>query len=212
MINLIARTKARLAELELEDTPKNRREWSLWAGQLAVYEWHLENGVNPFLDTDDPENPTAFLGGGPPDEEQPPPWQLVEKKIEPATTLAVNVKRFLQRKEAQAKRGERSIGHFESLRVGLEGFVEYAGSNRPIEGVNTALLSRFRDELESLVDQGKMRPHSARNRLQAVKQFVRWAWQEDSVTYHVYSNPEIFPSICRNNRFGHFLMKRLNRC
>lgn len=182
---LIARTKARLAELQLDDTPKNRSQWLFCAGQLATYQYQLDNGVNPFLETDDLANPPESLpgwGGGDKPESPAPPWEIVGQVIEPSETLQENVKRFLQRKESQVKRGERSAGRVEVLRVGLESFVASCGGDRfPISSLTTPVLSRFRDELERLIDEDKLRPHSARDRLQAVKQFVRWAWEGELI-------------------------------
>ena len=184
LTNLIVRTKGRLAELQLEDTPENRKAWIHYNHQLGVYEDWLKNGVNPFLDGDDIDNPPDYIGGGIEDGDAPnvpPPWAAASVSIPPIETLGGNVQRFLDRKAAQAKRGERSVGRVDVLRVGLESFVAMVGADRPMEAVTTAALSRFRDELESLIDAGKLRPHSARDRLQAVKQFVRWAWEEELV-------------------------------
>lgn len=179
---LIAKAKARLAEYQKDDTQENRELWSLWAGQIVNYQQLLDDGLNPFLESDDPNDPVEFFGGYAWDSnEAPPPWKNAEQLVEPAETLQENVKRFLQRKEAQAKRGERSAGRVEVLRVGLESFVECVGGNQPMTAVTTAALSRFRDELERLIDEDKLRPHSARDRLQAVKQFVRWAWEQELI-------------------------------
>lgn len=182
LLTLIARTKAQLAELQSEDTPKNRREWSFREGQLRTYQHLFDNGVDPFLDTDDLANPPESLPGWGGDEEaEPPPWEIAGQAAEPGKTLQENVKRFLQRKESQAKRGERSVGRVDVLRVGLESLIKSCGNDQPISVLTTAVLSRFRDELERLVDDGKLRPLSARDRLQAVKQFVRWAWEEELI-------------------------------
>lgn len=178
---LIDRTKARLAEIQQEDSLESRERWSLWAGQLAVYEEMLRNGVDVLADGDDPENPIPFLGGGPDLMDDPPPWEQSQVVSVSEESIAANVKRFLSRKEAQASRGERSSGRVEVLRVGLTAFVEHVGGGRSIMNLTTAVLSRYRDGLERLVDEGRLRPHSARDRLQAVKQFARWAWEEELI-------------------------------
>lgn len=186
LLKRIALEKSRMVELQLEDTPQNRRDWIRAAARLDHYQWDFDNGVDPLLGGYDVDNQPEYIGSGNRTarselDDPSPPWELAEQAIEPAETIAGNVQRFLQRKEAQAKRGERSIGRFESLRVGLESFVRSVGGDRPIAAAKTASLSRFRDELERLVDEGTLRPHTARDRLQAVKQFCRWAWAEELI-------------------------------
>ncbi len=185
---LIERMKSQLAELAKDDTPQNRALWLSHRQLLITYEQWIARGTPVIGPNDDPENPPDFV-----------PWQLYEEDPDPAVydpppwavpgppkstdpnTVAACVKRFLGRKAAQAQRGERSSGRVEVLRVGLESFSKQVGGDEHISAVTSPALSQFRDGLEALIAAEKLRPHSARDRLQAVKQFVRFLWEEELI-------------------------------
>lgn len=183
---LISRAQDQMAVLAREDTPANRERWRTLAGQVSMYREWLDFGQSP-IDGLDPENPQDFWSLGPHDEHltqeeyerlQPPPWEKNPQTIEPELTLEGNVKRFLQRKESQAAKGQRSHGHYDQLRVGLTAFVAFHGAKRSIVSISEGVLTAYRDHVETLVDRNEIRPHTGRHRLAAVKQFLRWAYRQ----------------------------------
>lgn len=180
----IDRASVKLLELQEEDTADNREAWSFWFGQLRNYQLMLEWGVAFFGDDEapvDPKNlPDVIVSTN---EDGPPPWDSHEVDTDAANpkTVAGNVKRFLARKQQQAERGERSHGRYDVLRCCLEDFAEAVGSQMLIGNLNGSTLVNYRDKLQKRVDRGECSPHYARDHVQAVKQFVRWAWEQELV-------------------------------
>lgn len=176
---LIERTKARLTELAADDTPENRVRWSHQRQLLLTLDDWLRNGVNPFDNTDDMDNPPdKFLPWGSADYDEPAPWwspPVVASSQE--NSIGGCVQRYLAEAETNANRQKLSKGRVEVLRVGLASFRKHVGESRPAASLTSGDLDSFRKALEQKIDAGELRPHSARDRLQAVKQFVRWAWE-----------------------------------
>jgi len=182
--SLIERVTERLEGLRQEDTPENRLQWSSWFAQLRTYHTMIELGVPYFMEGEDPNQDPSNLPlvlGGLPEELPDAPWEANEVDPNPDRPMTVegNVKRFLKRKQQQAERGERSHGRYESLRCCLEDFKRHVGGSKPIASIGGPVLSRYRDKLESRVTKGKLSSYSARDRIQAVKQFIRWAWEQE---------------------------------
>lgn len=184
---MIRRTAARMSELENEDTPRNRRVWSELFAQLSTYRYLIQEGV-PFGFADDEErnaDPSTLitvLGGGQALDEPPPPppWEKAKRpESDEAKTISRNVERFMRRKRQQVERGQLSHGRFDALRCALEAFAGHVGGPKEITAIDSPTLSAYRDHLEKQIDLDRLRPHSARDRLAAVKQFVRWAWGEE---------------------------------
>ncbi len=187
--SLIKKVAAMLSEIEGEDTPENRQAWSTWYAQLSTYQYLLKEGLPyPFMSDAEWENPESvplMIGGGQMIEAHsdapPPPWEEVDSKpeVEPSKTLQGNVDRFLAYKRQQVERGQLSAGRFDSIRVGLELFVSHCKAGCSIESVNTPVMSSYKDKLEGMVDDNKLRPHTAKDRLQSAKQFIKWAWEQE---------------------------------
>lgn len=186
LLERIDNVRQRMIELQNNDTVENRQLWTLKAAELANYQSFLDNGINPFgsgeVTTEVPRGLT-FEAGSELDE-FPPPW-ATSNPVEAARTLGENVKRFMDRQERQVSRGKLSPGRFDALRLALECFVAFVGEKQPIETVNGSTLSRYRDEVESLVDKpkdkGGISAYTGRDRLAIVAQFTRWAWQEELI-------------------------------
>ena len=119
-------------------------------------------------------------GGNAPDADETvtPPWELPEyrKEVSKVKTVREAVDDFLGRKEAQALNGERSAGRYGSLRRCLEDFVEWYGGRKPVEEINSKTLLDWHTHLLKQIAKGMTRAY-ARDHMQAVKQFIRNAWE-----------------------------------
>jgi integrase len=183
--SMIQRVAKMLAEFSAVDTPENRARWRHWHAQMCTYQYLLNEGI-PYCFTDEelslnPAELPLMLGGGQildvPD--PPPPWDQVKVEVDTGKSLQGNIDRFLHRKRQQVERGQLSHGRYDSLRISLENFSQHVGGTTPIASINGRELRSFHDGLEKAIDQKKLNPFSARDRLAAVKQFIRWAWGEE---------------------------------
>ena len=210
---LIDRATHDLFELQDEGKYENREKWLMRRQQLAEYEYELacrKRGEHPMpndlgtgpREFPDPHNPKDWKpaidwGIGTqlynPDDENPP-WYYEIPIEAPEGTLRQGIDLFLKSKSSQVDRGERSASRYDSIRIGVELFATQAGEHRPITLINTAVLNRFKDHLESLIEKGELSGYSGRDRLQAVKQFVRWAYEQELI--------ETLPRVIQSREFA----------
>ncbi len=187
----------KMAQLEQEDRESNRKEWLYWRGALQTIQEAIQRGEPYFYDQcqaeeTDLSNPKEVPIVVPEREpvgiglkkSEPPPWESmgrIPEEHEPEATIGGNIRRFLERKQGQVERGERSHGRYDALRVALESFCTFAGGYKPVESINGQLLSRWRDHLESRAGRGEVSFRYAKDNLQAVKQLVRWCWEQELI-------------------------------
>jgi len=198
--SLMFRVKGILASIQAKgDTPENRRAWLHWEGVLNSYEYLIQQGMPfPFHDESEEANPdtvplTVFGGGILDTPEEAPPWEQRQIELDPSLTLEGNVERFLRKKRRQVEAGQLSHGRYDSLRVTLESFSHHIRGSTPLASINGQHLRGFLDKLETHIDRGELTSHTARDRIQAVKQFVNWAWSEELME---------LPRILKSSEFG----------
>lgn len=108
----------------------------------------------------------------------PAPWeQTAQPHVPPEKSIGGCIKLFVERKVQLAAKGEMTHGRADVLRHCLAHFEKYAGKNRPLEEINRQLLIGYRDHLELEIANGKTSARYAKDRIQAVKQFVKHLWE-----------------------------------
>ncbi|QDV87173.1 hypothetical protein [Planctomycetes bacterium TBK1r] len=114
----------------------------------------------------------------------PAPWDLkIEKPARDAAgeTMRTAIDTFLGRQLAKHKKGELSAKRYGALKAALNHACEILDESSPIEAFNGLWLERYRDELEQSILAKDLAPSSGRDRLQALKQFVRWAYERGTI-------------------------------
>jgi integrase len=181
---------SQMETVECEDTEESRRDWVYWRNALETIQEAVGRRIPYFYDDeraaetnlDDPSQVPIVVPELDKSIPVSPPWERMERipGTVPSRTVEGNVRRFLERKQQQAERGERSHGRFDALRVALEALVVFIGGRKPIENINAQLLSNYRDHLEGRIGQSFSHRY-AKDHLQAVKQFVRWCWEQELI-------------------------------
>lgn len=197
---MIAETKSELLSVQQEDTPENRERWMELIDQLREYELVLARNENPFDDVDDDGTPINYNIGNPDDhpDDDLPPWAIAAYSpfsgipspanpefytlvAKPTETIDKKIKAYLQEKEVEAKSGDISLKRVDVIRLHLEHFAKSVGPSLPVERISSALIVSFRNELKGKVADKNLSPSSARDKLQAMKQFVKWCWVHESL-------------------------------
>ncbi len=116
----------------------------------------------------------------------PPPWKSHRSitnasGMSPDLTISGNLERFLRDKQEQVEKGNRSAGRFEWLRTSLNDFAKRFDEFEPITSLNSQALIDYRDFLKKKVADGDLSSYSARDALANVKQFARWAFEEELI-------------------------------
>ena len=138
---LISRYRGRLEYIQRsgDNSTWAYGEWRRCYRELENLEWAKETGHNFFPDNFDPEGPpfdelaqfllnqARFPEPFDPDPlagsitledykkiEEEPPWEFHQPLTAPEKSLEANTNRFLQRKQDQAQRGERSVARYSS--------------------------------------------------------------------------------------------------
>jgi integrase len=113
---------------------------------------------------------------------------------EPEQSIAANVKAFLAVKEGQVRAGELTAGRYTPIKLHLHDFQDWLGPTSDVSVISGKVLSAYHADLvQKIVHdetpgetafQGKRRKLSAdyaRDRISAVKTFVRWLYETDVI-------------------------------
>jgi hypothetical protein len=105
--------------------------------------------------------------------------EKIDAGTEAATprTISNMIDKFLARKKGQAQTGQKSVGRFANLESSLKHFREFVGADEPSNTIDAISLSDYYDQLMAEMEAGKYGDYSARDRLAAAKQFIRWGWE-----------------------------------
>lgn len=187
----IQELKDRLAKQNPPPVTNNDRLWSR-------FRWPEEslNSITELLDyqvgsqpPQDPEAPTvvkpganATRFGGSKAEVMEIVWQdRIEsqqtKLTDPDRSIAANVEAFLRIKENQVRAGELSAGRYTPLCLHLNTFRDWLGPRVDVATISGKVLTDFHSELLQTVRNEKMSSDYARDRISAVKTFVRWLYE-----------------------------------
>ncbi len=138
----------------------------------------------------------------------PSPWDQVADSPDDET-VAGNIARFLERKRQQAERGECSKGRYDVLRVHLEDFASHIGPNKPLEAITSAALDEYRERLQKQIDAGKYSAHYAKSRLSAVKQFIKWMWEQELIDLPRIVNSRDFSIVVPSSKIDVFSLEEI---
>jgi integrase len=183
----LSKVRSMLTKLEAVDSIENRKLWEWWYAQLCTYQYLIQERIPyPFpsegAKTQDPSTLPLELGGGQNLEmegvDDPAPWEKVTlPELDVSKTVRGLVDRFTEKVKHDFELGRGSIGRYTKLTYALEPFVKFSGSNLAIAGITAQLLSDYKDSLDREVRDGKLSPHTAKDRLTGVKQMIRWAYE-----------------------------------
>lgn len=96
-------------------------------------------------------------------------------------TIGTLIKTFLQRREVLSSSGQRSLGRYENLRKCLSEFRDWAGTDTKPSLVNSRLLNEYHTSLLAKVSRKQMGEVCAKSRMQALRQFITWAWENEYI-------------------------------
>jgi hypothetical protein len=100
-----------------------------------------------------------------------------KRKMEAGATVSANVKDFLETKKRDITLNEVTKDRWDSLRTGLEQFRDWFGAERPLDDITEDTLSGYRNHLVDKVEVGDLSTYTARDRLDALRQFLRDRWR-----------------------------------
>jgi hypothetical protein len=102
-------------------------------------------------------------------------YRLLDKmksSTEHDLTVSAQVDRFLKTKARQAKAGDRSVGRYGKLRNSLNYFMAWHGAGQSVYTLTGMTLQKFYDHLLDEIRDKNLSRYTARDHLQAVKQFT----------------------------------------
>jgi integrase len=99
----------------------------------------------------------------------------------PDGTVKAHVDRFVAVKMADVAAGELSAGRAVKLRLYLTEFADWVGHDTAVTEIAGQTLSDYRLELLKRVEAHTWSRPTAKDRLDAVKSFVRWLWQIEAI-------------------------------
>lgn len=97
--------------------------------------------------------------------------------VEASKSLGGNVRIFLEQQIERAERGEISRGRYDVLRCGLADFERAIGGETALAEVNAATLVGYHRRIMAEVAGKSISDRTAGDRMQSVKQFLRWAFE-----------------------------------
>lgn len=102
--------------------------------------------------------------------------------------IDTHVKRFLAAYRAQVILGDRSISRYDGLRTHLECFAKWIPPGRstrvgdlPINIITASMLTDYHAVQVEQISDGKISHYTGHHRLQTLRQFTRWAWEQELV-------------------------------
>jgi len=96
-------------------------------------------------------------------------------------TLQAHIARFLEDKRADMAAGLLTAGRVNALRLILERFQKWAGSDVPVAELGSQTLIDYRAKLLQLVEEETWARSTANEHLGTIKSFVRWLWQIEAI-------------------------------
>lgn len=108
------------------------------------------------------------------------PWEREEgAAVEHEKTLGAASKRFLELTDRQHERGDISAARYETIKRGVDLFVELLGEDFEVAGISTAEVSRFHKHLDKEGQAKKWSQATLQLRWTAARQFIGWLYSEE---------------------------------
>lgn len=104
-----------------------------------------------------------------------------QKGRQTADTVESHVDAFLANKRVQVNAGEVSAGRYDPLRVHLHHFRDWLGGAVAVASITGKVISDYYAELLRGITEKRWSADYAKDRLNAVKSFVRWLWTLDLI-------------------------------
>ena len=114
--------------------------------------------------------------------------RIVEKPAPDKLNIEQQVARFLRAFRAQVDLGSRSTDRLSTMGTHLEQFMAWSPDGgtryglRPVSDLNASMLIDLHAEQAQQVSEGQISQSTGRDRIQVVKQLIRWAWEQELVT------------------------------
>ncbi|UUO07857.1 hypothetical protein M4951_05970 [Blastopirellula sp. J2-11] len=96
----------------------------------------------------------------------------VEAPVE--QTVGPNVENFIAFKRSQAEAGERTVDRVDSLRVHLDRFQEWIGTDQPVANIGEQTVDAYYQHVLKRCQKGEVSRYYARDLFASFRQFARW--------------------------------------
>lgn len=105
------------------------------------------------------------------------------KNVLPQESVGANITTFLAGERARVTAGEITAGRYDPLRTHLEHFRGWLGADLPLSSITSKVLLDYHAELlQGMTGAApQWSADYAKDRMNAVKQFVRWLWRIEAV-------------------------------
>jgi len=147
-----------------EGTPKKQRQIRLRVKREVTQ----PDGVLPEPDVDYPEQIGKLVAEG---ERQ---VQNLHATTPAVQTIGPNVEAFLAFKRSQAEAGERTIDRVDSLRVHLDHFLRWIGTDQPVANISEQTVDTYYQHVLAECRKGNISRYYARDLFASFRQFARW--------------------------------------
>lgn len=104
-----------------------------------------------------------------------------QKNQETQETVGANIDTFLATERARVTAGEVSAGRFDPLRTHLHHFRDWLGAGLPLKSITSKVLLDYHAELLQGLVEKKWSADYTKDRMNAVKQLVRWLWRIEAI-------------------------------
>lgn len=104
-----------------------------------------------------------------------PPW------ADDADNLQKLLGQFLTDRKRQIELGQLSMARYDNQQRYLKRLIEFLGPTSPLTRLNSPSLSSYRDQVLNELAANRLSSSSARDRLQAAKQLVEWAYHRGAL-------------------------------
>ena len=182
--------RGRLARKEPPPVTDDDRLWSRFRWPEELLESVVAPlAMNPSADLDNATTvvpgpkATTWLDGSPSRIEEEVWRDRIESqrsKIgEPERSVAANVDSFLAVKEGQVRAGELTAGRYIPVKLHLHNFRDWVGPRTDVSSITGKVLTDYHTELMQKIAEGDLSSDYARDRISALKTFVRWLYEND---------------------------------
>lgn len=101
------------------------------------------------------------------------------EQAHPTERLGFHMQNYLNREILRVQAKELSASRFASKRNNLLRFQDWAGENLLIESITGDLVQRFHSDLLAKIQNKKLSPNTAHDRIGDTVSFIRWLWQSE---------------------------------
>ncbi len=101
----------------------------------------------------------------------------------PDISVTATIAKFLRDFRTDVGFQEKSLSRHDALRCHLMDFATHIGANTPVANIVAETLTTYRNRQAEQINAQHISHYTGRDRLAAVRQFIRWAWSQEIIDH-----------------------------